>query len=119
MASENLSHDPDDGSQDGTSGDGAPADPSFEAREERLAHLLRKARMLPDVPGVYLMKDPSGQVLYVGKASVLPNRVSSYFIPSADLGPRKQPMLDVVEDFDFIADLDVFVFEFGRRDDAF
>ncbi|MEY5061484.1 MAG: putative UvrABC system protein, partial [Planctomycetota bacterium] len=33
---------------------------------------------------------------------MLPNRVSSYFIPSADLGPRKQPMLDVVADFDFI-----------------
>ena len=45
--------------------------------------------MLPDVPGVYLMKDAGGTVLYVGKASVLPNRVSSYFIPSADLGPRK------------------------------
>ena len=73
-----------------------------EGRSERLGRLLAKARMLPDVPGVYLMKDPAGTVLYVGKASVLPNRVSSYFIPSADLGPRKQPMLDLVDDFDFI-----------------
>jgi len=69
---------------------------------DRLERLLRKARMLPDVPGVYLMKDSAGAVLYVGKASVLPNRVASYFTPSADLGPRKQPMLDVVQDFDFI-----------------
>ncbi len=74
-----------------------------ETREERLGRLSRKARALPDVPGVYLMKDQAGSVLYVGKASVLPNRVASYFIPSADLGFRKQPMLDVVVDFDFIA----------------
>jgi excinuclease ABC subunit C len=73
-----------------------------ESRDERLGRLLRKARMLPDVPGVYLMKDSAGSVLYVGKASVLPNRVASYFIPSADLGPRKQPMLELVADFDFI-----------------
>jgi len=52
------------------------------------------------MPGVYLMKDAGGVVLYVGKASSLPDRVSSYFVPSADLGPRKQPMLDLVEDFD-------------------
>ncbi len=77
---------------------GAP----MESRAERLERLLRKARMLPDVPGVYLMKDAAGQVLYVGKASCLPNRVSSYFIPSADLGPRKHPMLDELVDFDFI-----------------
>jgi excinuclease ABC subunit C len=82
--------------------DGADGGQLPEGREERLGRLARKARMLPDVPGVYLMKDAAGTVLYVGKASVLPQRVSSYFQPSADLGPRKQPMLDVVADFDFI-----------------
>jgi excinuclease ABC subunit C len=38
----------------------------------------------------------------VGKASNLPDRVSSYFVPSADLGMHKQPMLDVVHDFEFL-----------------
>ena len=70
---------------------------------ERLDGLLKKARGLDKVPGVYLMKDAAGVVVYVGKASVLPNRVSSYFVPSADLGPKKQPMLDVIVDFDVIA----------------
>jgi excinuclease ABC subunit C len=67
-----------------------------------LKQLLDKARALPKVPGVYLMKDQAGVVIYVGKARVLPNRVSSYFIPSADLGPRKQQLLERVVDFDFI-----------------
>ncbi len=71
-------------------------------RRDKLDVLLEKARTLPRCPGVYLMKDAQGRVLYVGKASILPSRVTSYFVPSADLGPKKQPMLDIVEDFDFI-----------------
>ncbi len=64
--------------------------------------LAERARSLPRTPGVYLMKDAAGVVLYVGKASSLRNRVGSYFVPSADLGPRKQPMLDLVTDFEII-----------------
>jgi excinuclease ABC subunit C len=71
-------------------------------RSEHRQRLAEKARQLPKVPGVYLMKDAQGRVLYVGKASVLPHRVAGYFQPAADLGPKKQPMLELVEDFDTI-----------------
>jgi len=41
-------------------------------------------------------------VIYIGKAARLPDRVASYFVPSADLGFKKQPMLERVVDFDVI-----------------
>ncbi len=67
-----------------------------------MGRLSKKARSLPVVPGVYLMKDRAGVVIYVGKALSLPDRVSGYFVPSAELGFAKQPMLDVVHDFEVL-----------------
>jgi excinuclease ABC subunit C len=64
--------------------------------------LATKARALPATPGVYLMKDAAGTVIYIGKAARLRDRVGSYFVPSADLGFKKQPLLDRVTDFDTI-----------------
>lgn len=64
--------------------------------------LAARARELPDAPGVYLLKDGSGDVIYVGKAGSLRSRVGSYLTPSADHGARKQPMLDALADFDVI-----------------
>ena len=60
----------------------------------------------PKTPGVYLMKDAAGRVLYIGKAKDLRSRVASYFQPSADLlntrGPDICRMVAQVVDIDFI-----------------
>ncbi|MDP7070421.1 MAG: excinuclease ABC subunit UvrC [Phycisphaerales bacterium] len=66
------------------------------------SRLHAEARQLPQTPGVYLMKDASGAVLYVGKASSLRDRVSSYFLASTDLGPRKQPLIAKIDAFEVI-----------------
>ncbi|MEX2219343.1 MAG: excinuclease ABC subunit UvrC [Phycisphaerales bacterium] len=76
--------------------------PGDDAGRGRLSQLLEKARGLPKCAGVYLMKDASGRVVYVGKAGRLADRVSSYFVPSADLGYQKQRLLEVVEDFETV-----------------
>ena len=72
------------------------------ANPDKLKALSAKARALPRVPGVYLMKDAQGRVIYIGKAINLPNRVATYFQASTDLGPKKQPMIDLIDDFDTI-----------------
>jgi excinuclease ABC subunit C len=64
--------------------------------------LADKLRVLPDKPGVYLMKDSTGQIIYVGKAVSLKNRVRSYFQKSANHSPKVKAMVDQVEDFDYI-----------------
>ncbi len=70
----------------------------------RLSRLREKARTLPAAPGVYLMKDLRGVVIYVGKSRSLRDRVGSYFNPSADLGTfGKQRLLEFVNDFDTLA----------------
>jgi excinuclease ABC subunit C len=95
-------HAPGDLDEEGFLPADAPPPWGTESRDLRLSRLHKTARDLPPVPGVYLMKDHKGVVLYVGKASRLCDRVSSYFLPSADLGPKKSRMLDEVHAFDYL-----------------
>jgi excinuclease ABC subunit C len=57
---------------------------------------------LPHKPGIYLMKDAQGTILYVGKAISLYNRVRSYFHESTDLSPKNRSMVAKIEDIDFV-----------------
>lgn len=73
---------------------------------ERFGRLREHIAQFPKTPGVYLMKDGKGRVLYVGKAKDLRARVSSYFQNSADLlrtrGPDIARMTAAVRDIDFL-----------------
>ncbi|MCR5576092.1 MAG: excinuclease ABC subunit UvrC [Oscillospiraceae bacterium] len=62
--------------------------------------LREKANRLPLLPGVYIMLDEQGQVIYVGKAKKLKNRVSSYF--HGEHLPKVAAMVDKVRDFNVI-----------------
>ena len=57
---------------------------------------------LPHKPGIYIMKDAQGTILYVGKAISLYNRVRSYFQESSDLSPKNRSMVAKVEDIEFL-----------------
>lgn len=64
--------------------------------------LKNKATGLPLSPGVYIMKDKSGQVIYVGKAKKLKNRVSQYFQDTASHTPKTKLMVSKIDSFDVI-----------------
>ena len=68
---------------------------------DKIAQLREKANKLPLLPGVYIMKDTSGAVIYVGKAKALKNRVTSYFRGN-DHHPKVAAMVSHVDDFDVI-----------------
>ncbi len=72
--------------------------------EEEAEHPLKAAvKRVTDQPGVYLMKDAAGVVIYVGKAVNLKNRVKSYFQDPARLAPKVAAMMRHVADFEVIA----------------
>jgi excinuclease ABC subunit C len=64
--------------------------------------MKEKLSKLPSSPGVYLMLNNSGDVLYVGKAKSLLQRLRSYFTHSPSLDMRKSMMMNEVKDFDYI-----------------
>lgn len=61
-----------------------------------------KLKNLPLCPGVYLMKDESGKIIYVGKSKALKKRVSQYFQNSGKHTPKTAAMVSNVYDFDYI-----------------
>lgn len=64
--------------------------------------LRAKISSLPDSPGVYIFKDRSGKVIYVGKAKSLKARLKSYLTPSEGISPRVEAIIRQVDDLDFI-----------------
>jgi excinuclease ABC subunit C len=68
-------------------------------------NLKEKVRHLPDKPGVYLMKDRLGRIIYVGKANSLKRRVSSYFQPGRArllMQPKIRALIPMITDFDTV-----------------
>lgn len=70
----------------------------FEASE----HIQTILKNLPMKPGVYLMKDDKGRIIYVGKAKRLRNRVRSYFNATAEQNPKTERLRDHIVDIDII-----------------
>ncbi len=68
----------------------------------RIDFLRDKASKLTVSPGVYLMKDESGKIIYVGKAKALKNRVISYFRDASDHSLKTKKLVEHIYNFDFI-----------------
>ena len=69
---------------------------------ERLKTLRQKAMNLPLQPGVYIMKNKSREIIYIGKAKKLRNRVSQYFGSQSNHSEKVRAMVENVQDFEYI-----------------
>ncbi len=69
---------------------------------EKLQILREKAMNLPLTPGVYIMKNKQGKIIYIGKAKKLKNRVSQYFGSQNKHAVKVRKMVENVNDFDYI-----------------
>ena len=70
--------------------------------EEKIKYLRSKAMRLPMTPGVYIMKNKQGKIIYIGKAKKLKNRVSQYFGSQNKHTVKVKKMVQNVDDFDYI-----------------
>ena len=70
--------------------------------DQKLKELRQKAMKLPLSPGVYIMKNKSGKIIYIGKAKALKNRVSQYFGSQNGHSIKVRKMVENVDDFDYI-----------------
>lgn len=71
-------------------------------KDEFAERLREKAAALPLTPGVYIMRDTTGKVIYVGKSRALKNRVSGYFQESGQNSYKTDAMTSHIYDFDYI-----------------
>lgn len=67
-----------------------------------MVDIEEKLKLLPEKPGVYIMKDVSGKIIYVGKAVILKNRVRQYFQSQANQLPKVRIMVKHINDFEYI-----------------
>lgn len=73
-----------------------------EIMNPKMQELRKKAMALPLLPGVYIMHDKSGEIIYIGKAKTLKNRVSQYFGSQNNHAEKVRRMVDNVDDFEYI-----------------
>lgn len=64
--------------------------------------IKRTLKLLPDRPGVYIMKNSGGQIIYVGKAKNLANRVRSYFHSPGGLSVKTRALVETVDNLSYI-----------------
>jgi len=69
---------------------------------DRIFNIQEELKKLPDKPGVYIMKDENGEIIYIGKAVVLKNRVRQYFQSQANQSPKVQAMVARIKEFEYI-----------------
>jgi excinuclease ABC subunit C len=94
-----------DDAQSGDAGDADPStSPTWASRRNDFGfrRALAKVREFPRTPGVYLMKDSAGRVIYVGKAKNLRSRAGSYFLKGAEQDARTHWVWEI-GDIDFVA----------------
>ena len=68
----------------------------------KMGELRKKAMALPLLPGVYIMRDKSNEIIYIGKAKALKNRVSQYFGSQNNHAEKVRRMVENVDRFEYI-----------------
>ena len=68
----------------------------------KLVELKQKANRLPLTPGVYIMKDKNDNIIYIGKAKSLKNRVTQYFGSGSGHNEKVRKMVSFVDHFEYV-----------------
>jgi len=89
-------HDPSDAAES------TPADTDGAVTTGDRAAAAQKVKTFPQTPGVYLMKDAAGRVIYVGKAKNLRARAGSYFLKAAEQDRRTADLVQEIRDIDYL-----------------